>query len=93
MLDAGALERGLIVAEGYDYEIIEKMNHPHDDYSILVTLKADGTMEKSVTGSVVESLALDSENENAFGRLKEIFASDSLQMATFTITEKRLQCD
>ena len=88
LLDAGALERGLIVAEGYDYEIIEKMNHPHDDYSILVTLKADGTMEKSVTGSVVESLALDSENENAFGRLKEIFASDSLQMATFTITEK-----
>ncbi len=88
LLDAGALERGLIVAEGYDYEIIEKMNHPHDDYSILVTLKADGTMEKSVMGSVVESLALDSENENAFGRLKEIFASDSLQMATFTITEK-----
>ena len=88
LLDAGVLERGLVVAEGYDYEIIEKMNHPHDDYSILVTLKSDGTMEKSVTGSIVESLALDSENEKAFGRLKEIFASSSLQMATFTITEK-----
>ena len=83
LLDAGVLERGLVVAEGYDYEIIEKMNHPHDDYSILVTLKSDGTMEKSVTGSIVESLALDSENEKAFGRLKEIFASSSLQMATF----------
>ena len=88
LLDKGELDRGLVVAEGYDYEIIEKMNHPHDDYSILVTLKADGSVEKSVTGSIVESLALDSENEKAFGRLKEIFASSSLQMATFTITEK-----
>ena len=37
LLNQGILDRGLVVAEGYDYEIIEKMNHPHDDYSILVT--------------------------------------------------------
>ncbi len=48
LLDAGVLTCGLIAAEGYDYEIIEKMNRPHDDYSILVTLKSDGTVEKSV---------------------------------------------
>ena len=30
MLNDGTLDRGLIVAEGYDYEIVEKMNHPHD---------------------------------------------------------------
>ncbi len=88
LLNQGSLDRGLIVAEGYDYEIIEKMNHPHDDYSILVTLKADGSVEKTVVGSVVESLALDSENARDFVRLKEIFQKDSLQMATFTITEK-----
>ena len=41
LLNAGELDRGLIVAEGFDYEIIRKMNRPHDDYSILVTLKAD----------------------------------------------------
>ena len=51
LLNAGVLDRGLTVAEGYDYEIIEKMNRPHDDLSILVTLKANGTVEKSVTGS------------------------------------------
>lgn len=88
LLNSGTMDTGLIVAEGYDYEIIEKMNRPHDGYSILVTLKADGTVEKTVVGSVVESLALDSENESDFGRLKEIFTSDSLQMASFTITEK-----
>lgn len=88
MLNAGDLDRGLVVAEGFDYEIIEKMNCPHDDYSILVTLKADGNVEKTVVGSVVESCILDSENAAEFGRLREIFKKDSLQMATFTITEK-----
>ena len=48
LLNKGDLDRGLVVAEGYDYEIVEKMNHPHDDYSILVTLKANGTVEKTV---------------------------------------------
>jgi fructuronate reductase len=88
LLNSGSLNRGLIVAEGYDYEIIEKMNHPHDDYGILVTLKASGSVEKTVVGSVVESLALNSQNEPEFSRLKEIFEKDSLQMASFTITEK-----
>ncbi len=88
LLNQGILDRGLVVAEGFDYEIVEKMNRPHDDYSILVTLKADGTIEKTVVGSVVESLTLDSDNGTGFQRLKEIFRKDSLQMASFTITEK-----
>ncbi|HIT88883.1 MAG TPA: mannitol dehydrogenase family protein [Candidatus Merdenecus merdavium] len=88
LLNEGVLDRGLIVAEGFDYEIIEKMNLPHDGYSILATLKANGSVEKNVVGSVVESLTLDSDNEMSYGRLKEIFTKDSLQMASFTITEK-----
>ncbi len=88
MLNRGELDRGLVVAEGFDYEIIEKMNRPHDDYSLLVTLKADGSIEKTVVGSVVESCILDSENEAEFSRLRDIFAKASLQMASFTITEK-----
>ena len=88
LLNDKVIDQGLVVAEGYDYEIIEKMNRPHDDLSILVTLKANGTVEKTVTGSVMESLALDSGDDVQFSRLKEIFAKDSLQMCTFTITEK-----
>lgn len=88
LLNDGVLDRGLIVAEGFDYEIIEKMYKPHDDYGIVVTLKADGTVDKTVVGSVVESVTVDSENETDFARLKEIFENDSLQMVSFTITEK-----
>lgn len=88
LLNKGVLDRGLIVAEGYDYEIIGKMNVPHDDYSILVTLKSDGSVEKTVVGSVVESLTADSDNDRDYNRLKEIFQKDSLKMVSFTITEK-----
>ena len=88
MLNDGSLDRGLVVAEGFDYEIIEKMYRPHDDYTLLVTLKADGNIEKTVVGSIMESCILDSENDKEFARLREIFEKDSLQMASFTITEK-----
>lgn len=88
LLREGVLDRGIIVAEGFDYEIIEKMNRPSDDLSVLVTLKADGSVEKTVIGSVTESRILDSANEAEFARLCEIFENPSLQMTTFTITEK-----
>lgn len=88
LLNEGVLDTGLIAAEGYDYEIIEKMNRPHNNLSILATLKADNTVEKTIIGSIMESLVLDSENQNQYGRLKEIFATPSLQLASFTITEK-----
>lgn len=88
LLNDKILDRGLVVAEGYDYEIIEKMYHPHDNYSILATLKADGSIEKTVVGSIAESLTLDSHDTASYNRLKEIFGNESLQLASFTITEK-----
>lgn len=88
LLNRGVMDTGLIAVEGYDYEIIEKSNRPHDNLSILVTLKADNTVEKTVVGSVMESLILDSKNESEYSRLKTIFANPTLQMTSFTITEK-----
>ena len=88
MIENGDMSTGLVVAEGFDYEIIEKSYRPQDNYSVLVTLKADGNIEKTVIGSIVESCILDSENDAEYSRLKRIFENDSLQMASFTITEK-----
>ena len=88
LLNENVMETGLIAAEGYDEEIIENISRPHDDYSILVTLKADGNVEKTVIGSVAETLILDCDKKKDFLRLKEIFCTDTLQMASFTITEK-----
>ena len=88
LLEQGDSKAGITVCEGFDYEIIEKQYRPHDDLSILVTLKADGSIEKSVIGSIGESTILDSDNETEYSRLKEIFSADSLQLCTFTVTEK-----
>ncbi|RHU66030.1 mannitol dehydrogenase family protein [Clostridium sp. TF08-15] len=88
LLNSGILDTGLIAAEGYDYEIIEKSYRPHDNLSILATLKADNTVEKTIVGSIMESLILDSKNEAEYACLREIFKNPSLQMASFTITEK-----
>ena len=84
LLNDGVLDRGLVVVEGFDHEIIEKVYTPHDHLSILVTLKADGSVEKTVVGSIVEALALGQGPEHmaSFERLKEIFAKDSLQMVS-----------
>ncbi|MCQ2538305.1 MAG: mannitol dehydrogenase family protein [Lachnospiraceae bacterium] len=88
LLNEGVLTRGLTVCEGFDYEIIEKMYKPHDDLGILATFMANGTIEKTIVGSIAESLTLDSADEAQYSRLKEIFAKPSLKMASFTITEK-----
>ena len=88
LLNDKVMETGLLVAEGFDYEIIEKLNRKTDDLSILVTLKADGNVEKTVVGSIVGSFVLDRAHEEDFASLVKVFENPSLKMASFTITEK-----
>ncbi len=84
MLQSGAYDRGVIAAEGFDGEIIEKIYAPYDNVSLLVTLHGDGHVEKSPIGSVAEAIYV----ADGMERLREIFASESLQLISFTITEK-----
>jgi len=88
LLNSGEAESGLIAADGFDYEIVQKQYWPHDNYSILVTLKADGSVEKTIIGSIGEACIMDPENDEQWSRMQEIFSSASLQMVSFTITEK-----
>lgn len=88
LLNAGEEKAGLVAVDGFDYEIISKNYRPHDNLSVLVTLKSDGTIDKTVIGSIGETVILDSSNDAEYARMKEIFTKDSLQMASFTITEK-----
>ncbi len=88
VLNSGEYNRGVIVAESFDHEIITKAYKPYDSLSLSVVLKANGTIEKKVVGSVVEALVADQAEPDDFARLFEIFANPSLQMASFTITEK-----
>jgi len=86
-LNTGKYDRGVIVAESFDYEIIDKVYRPYDNLSLSVSLKSTGDIEKKVIASVTESLKADPDFED-WNRLKEIFRNPSLQMISFTITEK-----
>jgi len=87
ILNAGLADTGIIAAEGFDYEIVEKLYRPHDNLGILVTLKADGSIEKTVVASIAGALVLDPGHPD-WKILKEVFTAPTLQMVSFTITEK-----
>ncbi|MBQ6032637.1 MAG: mannitol dehydrogenase family protein [Prevotella sp.] len=86
-LNTGAYDRGVIVAESFDYEVVDKAYAPYDNLSLLVSLQSTGTIEKKVIASVTEALKADYQFAD-WQRLVEIFRNPSLQMISFTITEK-----
>ncbi len=87
LLNRGLYDRGVIVAETFDYDVIDKAYAPYNNLSLLVSLQSTGNVEKKVIASVTEALKADYQFSD-WGRLVEIFCNPSLQMATFTITEK-----
>ena len=88
VLDKGEYDRGVIVAEGFDYEIIDRAYAPYDNLSLLVVLQSDGSIQKKVVASVTESLKADPQFGADWARLEQVMTSSSLQMVSFTITEK-----
>lgn len=88
LLEEGASKTGIVVCEGFDGEIIDKAYQPFDNLSLLVVLRADGTIEKRVIASVAESLRIDGARPADWDRTCAIFENPSLKMASFTITEK-----
>ncbi|MDY3783761.1 MAG: mannitol dehydrogenase family protein [Candidatus Cryptobacteroides sp.] len=87
-LNSGKYDKGVIVAESFDYEIIDKAYRPYENLSLLVSLQSSGTIEKKVIASITESLKADPQFAEDWARLVEIFKAPSLQMVSFTITEK-----
>ena len=86
-LNTGKYDRGVIVAETFDFEVVDKAYRPYDNLSLLVSLQSTGTIEKKVIASVTESLKADYQFDD-WKRLVEIFQNPTLQMISFTITEK-----
>ena len=88
LLNEGMLQTGIIAVERSDSPEKRASYDDHDDLTVLVTLKADGSVEKSVVGSIAEVRYLLSDDATEFARLRDIFTAPPLQMVSFTITEK-----
>ncbi|MCI7275270.1 MAG: mannitol dehydrogenase family protein [Cuneatibacter sp.] len=88
LLEEGALDRGITCVETFDYDVVDKIYEPYDNLGLSVILHGDGTREYKVIGSLAEAVKAKSDDAAQWNRLKDIFRSPSLQMVSFTITEK-----
>ncbi|HHV60942.1 MAG TPA: mannitol dehydrogenase family protein [Clostridiaceae bacterium] len=88
LLNKGLDDKGIIAAETFDVEIIDKAYKPFDNLSLLVIMNPDGSFEKKVVGSLAGSLAGDPSRKEDWNTLNELFKKPSLQMVSMTITEK-----
>lgn len=84
LIEKCVMDTGIVCCEGYDDEIVTRCFRPYDNLTVGVTLNADGSIEKEVIGSMAESLTM----LNDSAAIAEVFCEPSLQMVSFTITEK-----
>lgn len=84
LIERGDMDTGIVCCEGYDDEIITKCFRPYDNLTIGVTLNPDGKLDKEIVASMADSLTMLYDKEQVEGVMKE----PSLQMVSFTITEK-----
>ena len=88
LLEEGVLDRGITCVETFDYDVVDKIYDTYDNLGLSVILHGDGVREYKVLGSLAEAVKAQSSDPEQWNRLKEIFRSTSLQMVSFTITEK-----
>lgn len=88
LLQQGLEKSGIVAAETFDFDIIDRIYAPYDNLTMVVSLRPDGSMEKEIAAGIAEGVKADMGDTKSFGRLKHIFAQPSLQVISFTITEK-----
>jgi fructuronate reductase len=84
LLDSGDANVGVIVAEAFDYDIIDRVFAPYDNMSLSVGLLPDGGVKLNIVASITEAIRTDI----GMNRLKEIFCSPTLQMVSLTIADE-----
>ena len=88
LLEDEILDRGITCVETFDYDVVDKIYEPYDNLGLNVILHGDGTREYKVLGALAEAVKAQSSDLEQWNRLKEIFKAKSLQLVSFTITEK-----
>ena len=88
LLNQGLTDTGIIVCGTQDYENFERVYKPFDNLSIICDLKPDGNTGYEIIGNITEAIAANYDISGNIHRLNEIARNPSLQIISFTITEK-----
>lgn len=92
LLNDSIIDTGIIAVDTHafgrddDYDMINKVYKPFDSLTLLASIKSNGDIDKKIIGSITDVLHADFINN--YDALKKIFISSSLQIVSFTITEK-----
>lgn len=92
LLNDSIIDTGIIAVDTHafgrddDYDMINKVYKPFDNLTLLASIKSNGDIDKKIIGSITDVLHADFINN--YDALKKIFISSSIQIVSFTITEK-----
>ena len=88
LLDAGITDKGIIAADTFDFDMIDKIYVPFDNLALSVGLKADGNTDMRVIASIADAVKADFSDDAQKEKLFKAVRNPSLQMISYTITEK-----
>ncbi len=88
LIEKKLMDTGITCIETFDFDVVDRIYAPYDNLALCVTMHENGDVDKRVTGSLTEAIAARPGDTKAAERLEEIFTADSLQLVSFTITEK-----
>ena len=88
LLNTGDADRGIIAADTFDVDNIRMIYGGYDNLTMSVTLNSDSTIDKEIIASVSDAVVAQPAEKEDYARLLSAFAAPSLQMVSFTITEK-----
>ncbi|QEA37559.1 mannitol dehydrogenase family protein [Leuconostoc citreum] len=86
LIEQGELDSGLIVVDTFSKEVVENVYHRNNNQVLRVVTKSDGSLDKQVFGSISDAVFDSAEAQNP--ELVQAFENRSLQIVTFSITEK-----
>lgn len=87
LLNENKLKSGVIVGETFDDEVVEKVYKAFDNNLLQVIMHEDGRLEKNIINSTESCLFVHPEHAD-YNTFSNYFIDKSLQMVTFSITEK-----
>lgn len=83
LLNGGDMKTGIIAAESFDFDIIDKIYKPYDNLTLNVQMGKNSDLYMEVLAGIAEGV-----KASDFDYLKKVAENPSLKMLSFTITEK-----
>jgi fructuronate reductase len=83
LLNGGYMKTGIIAAESFDFDIIDKIYKPFDNLTLSVTMNSKSNLKLELLAGIADAV-----KSTELEKLSTIFTKKSLQMVSYTITEK-----